>query len=153
MDTSGLRDKLPQASEKVFETVSIDLPGGLVFQPSYLQAGVIVLLLFLLVLTLGSLRHRMNHWTIKGVFPGIAFGFLLAIILEGFLLVGGKTFLIGMLGWKEAPGPVTSVLDVGREKLVNVLGTEAQSAEELVSAYEKLSDSEAESVRLFVCTE
>jgi hypothetical protein len=57
---------------------------------------------------------------------GIFFGFLLALILEGFLLIGGKTVLTGVLGWKNPPAPLSQALDAGRSKLIQVLGAQTQ---------------------------
>lgn len=65
-------------------------------------------------------------WSLKGGVFGIFFGFLLALILEGFLLIGGKTALTEALGWKNAPKPIQVALDAGRGKLIQVLGIQDQ---------------------------
>jgi len=51
---------------------------------------------------------------------------LLALILEGFLIIGGRTALTGVLGWKNAPAPISLALDAGRSKLIQVLGIKDQ---------------------------
>lgn len=118
LDISGLQ----QAPSKLFETVgSFNLPGGFVFSPNYLQAGAIVLSLFLLILTFGMLRHRYTHWTIKGILPGVALGFFLALFVEAVLLVSGTTILIELLGWKNPPKPVSNVLGASRESLQELI--------------------------------
>ena len=66
------------------------------------------------------------NWSLKGGVIGIFFGFLLALILEGFLLIGGKTALTEVLGWKNPPAPLAQVLDAGRSKLIQVLGVQTQ---------------------------
>ncbi len=114
--------ELPKEFNKVYETIKIDLPGGFTFEPSYLTAGAIVLLIFLLILTLGQLRHRFLDWHIKGFLPGILFGVILTLIVEGFALVGGHTIITSVLGWKNAPKPLSVALDSGRKELADVLG-------------------------------
>jgi len=42
------------------------------------------------------------------------FGFLLALILEGFLLIGGKTILTSVLGLENPPAPISIALDAGK---------------------------------------
>lgn len=155
-DTAQLQEKV----SVVFDTFTIDLPGGFIMQPNYLQAGLIVFLVFLLVLTLGQLRHRMNSWTLKGTMPGIGFGFAIALILEGFLLIGGRTLFTEVLGWENAPKPISNVLDTGRERLVDVLGVtdpipnsnaSEASSEGVVLQYQSLTSKEASSVRELIC--
>ena len=98
------------------------LPGGLVFAPSYLQAGLMVVMIFLLVLTIGQLRKRYLGWHISGIMPGLTFGFVIALILEGILIIGGRTIVTGGLGWENAPKPISKVLEAGRARAVDVLG-------------------------------
>lgn len=90
--------------------------------PAYVQAIVIIALLFLLVVSLAQFRQHFVKWSLKGGLVGLFFGFIFALILEGFLLVGGHTIVTSLLGWKNAPKPISTVLDIGREKLINVLG-------------------------------
>jgi hypothetical protein len=92
----------------------------------YWQAGAIIFLLFLLVLVMANFRKHYVDWSLKGGVIGIFFGFLLALILEGFLLIGGKTALTEVLGWKNPPAPLAQVLDSGRSKLIQVLGVQTQ---------------------------
>src|SRR3989344_3611937 len=102
---------------------SIDLNfGGISFSPSLLQAGAIVALVFLLLLSVAQLRRHFIDWSVKGALFGIFIGFFLALILEGFLIIGGRTALTELLGWKSPPKPIANVLDAGRAKLVDVLG-------------------------------
>jgi hypothetical protein len=93
---------------------------------SYLQAALVVFLIFLLVLVMAQFRRHFVDWSVKGALFGIFFGFLLALILEGFLIIGGRTALTGVLGWKNAPAPISLALDAGRNKLIQVLGIKDQ---------------------------
>lgn len=111
-----------QAGQNIAKSIHFTLPGGQIISPSYLQVGIIIFLLFLLVLMMGQLRHRMVHWEMKGILPGVAFGFALALIFEGFALIGGRTLLTETLGWKTAPKPIANVLDAGRNQFIKVLG-------------------------------
>lgn len=126
------------------------------------QILAIVALIFLLVLTMASVRRHFLEWTVKGAGFGIVLGFVLALIIEGFLLIGGRTALTEVLGWKNAPKPVQTAIDKGRERLVDVLGTtdevpsshasENSSVDEVVQGYQSLSSEDAQSVKKFVCT-
>ena len=156
--------QVSQVRSDLFKTVDLSLPGGFTFSPTYIQAGLIVFLLFLLILTFGSLRHRYNHWTVKGVMPGVTFGFVLAIFVEALLIASGSTIFISILGWKNPPKPLANALDSGRTKLVTVLGTEDEktdtSIEEsdkkstigsIMNEYTTLEDSEKESLQTLIC--
>ena len=100
--------------------------GNISFSISHIQAVAIVFLIFILILTLAQFRHHFVNWSVKGALFGIFFGFLLALILEGFLIIGGRTALTSVLGWKNAPAPISIALDAGRNKLIQVLGIKDQ---------------------------
>ena len=136
--------------------------GGYVFAPSYLHAAAIVFLLFLLVLTLAQVRRHFLNWSIKGGIFGIALGFFLALILEGFMVIGGKTVVTEILGWKNAPKPILTALEAGRSKLVNVLGvTDAIETSEaggpaqgkVIELYQTLTPDQQDLVRYQICTQ
>ena len=142
---------------------TFDIPiGKTVISPSYFYAAAIVFLLFLLVLTLAQVRRHFLNWSLKGGIFGIALGFFLALILEGFLIIGGKTVVTEILGWKNAPKPILTVLEAGRNKLVNVLGVtdeiEVSKAEDLaqtkvIKEYQTLTPDEQDLVRYQICTQ
>ncbi len=92
------------------------------FSPNVIKFGAIVLLLFILVLTLAKVRRHFMDWSFKGALFGLFFGFLLALILEGFLIIGGRTAVTEILGWKDAPKPIQVALDSGKTELIRVLG-------------------------------
>jgi len=136
--------------------------GELQFSPSYIQAGAIVFLLFLLVLTLARLRYMFVNWSIgKSGIAMLFWGFLLALILEGFLIIGGRTLFTEILGWKNAPRPIVDALDAGRNRLVDVLGVtdqipastahEGPVLDSVISAFQNLSPDEAEKARSIIC--
>lgn len=135
--------------------------GQFSFSPSYLQAGLIIGLLFLLIISLAQFRRHMLDWSIKGAVFGIFFGFLLALFLEGFLVVGGKTAITELLGWKNAPKPILSAIDAGRTKLVQVLGIsdeisssvakEDPTVEEAIGIFQSLDPSESRRARTLIC--
>ena len=135
------------------KTFSFSL-GKFDLSPQYWTVLAIIFLLFLLVLTLARLRYMYIHWSIsKPSLAMIFWGFLLAIIIEGFFLISGRTLLTEILGWENAPKPIGTALDAGRAKLVNVLSVTKVSPtySSLISDYETLSSSEAEEVRLKIC--
>ena len=116
---------------------------------------------FILVIPLARLRYLFVKWSFSGWHAFFFLGFLFALIIEGFLLVGGRTFLTATLGWKNAPQPILTVLDSGREKLVDVLGVKSEipesvagktkNKESVISDFQSLSPEEAQRVRLLIC--
>jgi hypothetical protein len=114
-----------QSVQFLFKTFTLNL-GKFSIPVPYWQAGAIIFLLFLLILTMANFRKHYVDWSLKGGVIGIFFGFLLALILEGFLLIGGKTALTEVLGWKNPPAPLAQALDAGRSKLIQVLGVQTQ---------------------------
>jgi hypothetical protein len=36
--------------------------------------------------------------------------------------MSGKNMLIGIIGWKNPPKPIVNILELGRSKLIKVLG-------------------------------
>lgn len=136
---------------------------GLEIEPTYWQAGAIVLLIFLLLFTLARLRYIYVHWNLSGAsWSFLFYGFLLALFLEGFLLISGRTFFTATLGWKNAPKPISTFIDVGRNKMSQVLGEQTQvpesvakqppSAKSVVNDYFDLSESEAQRVQSQICS-
>lgn len=100
--------------------------GKLSLSVTHIQAAAVVFLIFLLVLVMAQFRRHFVDWSLKGAVFGVFFGFLLALILEGFLIIGGRTALTSVLGWKNAPAPISIALDAGRNKLIQVLGVKDQ---------------------------
>lgn len=135
---------------------------NLYFSTNYVQAGLIVVLLFLLVLTLAQVRHHFVKWSLKGSLMGLFFGFLLVLILEGFFLIWGKTLLTEALGWQNAPKPVRTALDMGRSKLINVLGitdpipasvaSDDPTVDEALDVLQSLDPSESKKIKAIICT-
>ena len=135
--------------------------GNFSISPSYIQAGAIVLLLFILVLSLANLRRHFLNWSVRGSVFGIFMGFILALILEGFLIIGGRTVLTEIVGWKDAPKPLVNLLDAGRDKLVEVLGVSAPIPEsfatkektslDILDEFRKLNVTEANKVKSAIC--
>ena len=92
---------------------------------------------------------------------GFTKGFLLALFLEGFLIIGGKTAITEFLGWKNAPKPLQVAIDAGRAKLVDVLGVKDEIPEsvagenptfdEAVKIFQSLDPSESKKVKSLIC--
>ena len=135
---------------------------GLYIEPTYWQAFAIVFLLFLLVLTFARLRHLYVHWSVsKPAVSFIFYGFLLALIAEGFLILSGRTLFTEGLGWENAPKPISTVLEISRNKLVDVLGVTEEipssyaqvqaSYQSVVEDYESLTSEEKGEIKNFIC--
>jgi hypothetical protein len=127
----------------------------------YWQAILAILLIFLLVVMVAKFRRHYVDWSFKGAVFGIFFGFLLALILEGFLIIGGRTALTSVLGWKNPPAPIASVLDSGRSKLIQVLGIKTQipfsfakdipTVQAVVETLQNLNPADTKTVRAIFC--
>lgn len=127
---------------------------GLEVEPTYWQAGAMVILIFLLVFTLARVRYLYVHWSLGKSAIAMAFwGFLLAIIMEGLLILSGRTLFTEVLGWKDAPKPISTLLTISRNKLVDVLGVteEIPTYQSVMGDYESLSLDEMEDVRSNIC--
>ncbi len=144
----------------LFKTFTLTL-GKFSLPISYIQAGLIVILLFVLILSMAQFRRHFIEWSFKGGIVGLFFGFLFALILEGFLLIGGKTALTEVLGWKNAPKPISVVLDAGRSELINVLGIETTipssvakentTVQTAVETLQGLNPSDMKKVKSLIC--
>ncbi len=152
MDFAALFNKFPSLDFNI---------GNISFSTSYLQAGAIIGLLFVLVILMAQFRRHLLDWSLKGALFGLFFGILFAFIIEGFLIVGGKTAITEILGWKNAPQPLLSIIDAGRTKLVNVLGVSSEipssvakedpTVEDAIQIFQSLDPSEVKKVRNTIC--
>jgi len=135
---------------------------GIEIEARYWQAITIVFLLFLLLFTLARLRYLYVDWHLsKSSISFLFYGFLLALILEGFLVLSGRTFMTEILGWKDPPKPISTALDMGREKLVDVLGEQSQvpssqasdkpTLQSVLSDFNELSSEDSQLVRDSLC--
>lgn len=150
---------MPTVVEFLFKTFPLKL-GGALLRPSYLQAIAIVFLIFLLTLTMARLRRLYVNWSLKGSLAMIFFGFVLALILEGFLILSGRTLFTEVIGWENAPKPISTALNMGRNRLVDVLGVNQEipesqaanySSQDIYSLYQTLSEDEKSSLKASVC--
>ena len=127
----------------------------------YIQAATVIVLIFLLILSMAKFRRHYIDWSAKGAIFGIFFGFLLALFLEGFLLVGGKTAITEVLGWKNAPKPIQVALDSGKTQLIHVLGVkdqipssnakEVSRYESAVSVIQSLTPTDSQKLKNLLC--
>lgn len=126
------------------------------------QIVAIVVLLFFLVLTMASVRRHFLEWSVKGAGFGVVLGFILALIIEGFLLIGGRTALTEVLGWKNAPKPIQVAIDQSRERFISVLGVtdevpsssaaERSNVDQMIQSYQQLDDDDSKAVQDYICT-
>ncbi len=135
---------------------------GIYVEPTYWMAIVIVFLIFLLLLTVARVRYLYIHWNLsKTSLSFLFYGFLFALILEGFLILSGRTLFTEIIGWKSAPKPISTFLDTGRDNLVDILGVteeipssyadEYPTFQSVVGDFESLSFEDKESVKNFIC--
>lgn len=127
----------------------------------YWQAIAVVVLIFFLIFMLAKYRRHTADWSLKGAVFGVFFGFLLALILEGFLIIGGRTALTSVLGWKNPPPQLATALDAGKAKLVQVLGItspipssfakDSSSVQGAIEVLQNLNPDDSEKVRVIFC--
>lgn len=122
--------------------------------PTYLKAGSLVFLIFLLVISLAQFRHHFVRWSFKGGLMGLFFGFLFTILIEGFLIVSGNTFLTAVFGWRDPPKPFKTAIELGRERLTNVLGTKTEEleAKDAMTVLQSLNPDEIKKIKAIICT-
>ena len=147
-------------SQYLFKTFDLQIAGHTI-KPEYWHAGVILFLIFAIILTFARYRHLKVKWGLQGFIPTVALGFALAIILEAAFILSGRTLLTEILGWENAPKPISTAIDESRKKMVNVLGVteeipdtyagERSTPDEMILLYTSLDQQEAEKVRSIIC--
>lgn len=135
--------------------------GNFYFEPSYFQVGLIIFLIFLLLLSLARVRHLFVSWSLgKHSVAIFVWGFIVALIVEGFFILAGRTMFTEILGWKNPPKPIAHLLDLGRNRLVYVLGESTEikisqakesSVNELIKIFFSLSTEEKQRVKAEIC--
>jgi hypothetical protein len=143
-----------------FKTFKI---GNLNIAATYWEAGAIILLLFLLVFTLARLRHLYVHWSMgKNAWAMLFWGVVLTVIVEAFLMLSGRTIFTEIMGVKNVPKPFSTVLDIGRNRLTNVLGEDSEipqsyaesklNSDQMYSLYMNMEVSESQKLQEIICT-
>lgn len=144
------------------KTIKTFKVGNLYIDATYWEAIVLVILLFLLVFTLARMRYLYVHWSMgKHSFAMLFWGVILTIIIEGFFMLSGRTIFTEILGLKNVPKPFSTFLDIGRNRLVNVLGEESDApstyteiklnSDQMYSLYTKMDASETQKLQSIIC--
>lgn len=124
------------------------------------QAVVIIIGVFLITLVLGLARHHMLAWSIKGAGFGIVMGAVLMLVLEGILLVGGKTAVGEIVKNTSTPENVRVFLQKNMSELASQIGTEPGTLgaaseqtgpEVIISEFKNLESLEREKVQEAIC--
>lgn len=134
---------------------------GVSIPPGILQVALIGTGVFLFTLLLGLARHHMLAWSIKGAWFGFLLGMVLLLILEGFLLVGGKTAISELVKNKRTPENVRVFLEKNMTELAQslsnnpkALGASTKSGNpsaSFVSQFENLPRGEQDAVKEEIC--
>jgi len=135
---------------------------GIYVEPTYWMAGVIILLAFLLIFTLARIRYLYVHWNLgKSAISMLFWGFFLAIIFEAILVLSGRTLFTEILGWQKAPKPISTLLEISRAKVAQVMGVsdvkqgsenlKPQTYQSVLEYYENLPSYEKEKLKTFIC--
>jgi len=67
---------------------------------------------------MARVRYLYVNWSLgRSAIAMLFWGFLLAIIFEGFLIISGRTILTEILGWDNPPKPISTIIDIGRGRL------------------------------------
>lgn len=104
--------------------------GAFEVSPSHYQVGIILFLVFLLLLSLARVRRMFIHWSFGRQSIAIfAWGFIVALIVEGFFILAGRTMFTELLGLRNLPKPISSFIDLGRSRVYQVLGESVEIKE------------------------
>ncbi|OGM05770.1 hypothetical protein A2125_01115 [Candidatus Woesebacteria bacterium GWB1_43_5] len=127
--------------------------GNIDVSPGVIQTGGIVILVFLLLLVMARITRTYLSWYTTGWYVWVILGFLLAVVVEGFLVISGSTIFTSVLGWKNAPKPVQTMVDIGRTKLIDVLGAKETipTKDSVVLDFKTLDSSSLEEVKSEIC--
>ncbi len=144
----------------LFKTFDLEIAGYSI-KPEYWHAGVILFLVFSILLTLARYRQLKIKWNLSSFIPTLILGFSLAIILETALILNGKTLMTEILGWENAPKPISTIINTGRSRMAHVLGEthevsassndEGTITEEMLLLYTSMNQNEAEKVKQIIC--
>lgn len=142
-----------ESLQLVFDWIVV-LINGFSVAPMYIKAGFAIVLIFFLIISLAQIRHHFVRWSFKGGLIGLFFGALLTLIVEGFFMINGSTILITLLGWQKAPKPIKTALDLGKERISNVLGiqTQTEGEESIMSLLQNLDPDEIKKIKAIMCT-
>lgn len=144
---------------KTFKTFKV---GNLNIDATYWEAITIIILIFLLIFTLARLRFLYVHWSMgKNAFAMLFWGVVLTIILEGFMMLSGRTLFTEILGMRNVPKPFSTLLAIGRQKFTDVLGQESTvpyssadyslNSDQMYTLYSKMDQSESQRFREILC--
>ena len=138
--------------EGIFRSLNLQI-GGVDVSSNYVQAGVVIALVFLVILIMAKATRSYMSWYTSGWWIWMVLGFLLAVAIEGFFVINGSTVFTAFLGWKDAPKPIRAVVDSGRENLVKVLGESDNepNRETLLTDYSSLDPEVASEVKENIC--
>ena len=107
------------------KTVTSFKIGSLDIDATYWQVGTLILLLFLLVFTLARVRHLYENWSVgKPAMSLLFWGFVLTVGIEGLFMLYGRTIFTEVMGLENIPKPFSTILDIGRARMIKVLGAQ-----------------------------
>jgi len=90
--------------------------------PNIFQALAIVALVIGLILIAAFLKRTFQkHEAHYGIWSGLVAGFIIALVLEGFLLMNDKSLFTSILGAKNLPQPIQNALDQAHKGLLDIL--------------------------------
>ncbi len=132
------------------------------FSPSYTQAILVVLLFFLLLLSLARVRRTFVHWSLgRHSIAIFVWGFIVALIVEGFFILAGRTMFTEVLGLRNIPKPISSFIELGRSRAYQVLGESMEVKESsavvnqdtnlLIKSFFLLDESKQKEVKDKIC--
>ncbi len=136
--------------------------GKFEISPSYSQAAIVLVLTFLFLLSLARVRRMFIHWSLgRHSIAIFVWGFIVALIVEGFFILAGRTMFTEVLGLKNVPKPISSFIELGRNRVYQVLGESVeikessavggQNAESLIKTFFLLDKNEQKEVKDRIC--
>ena len=134
---------------------------GAYVSPGAQKAFFIGLGIFLFLLLFAFTRHHMLSWSIRGAWFGIVLGIVVALAVEAFLLVGGRTLVVEAIKNERTPKSVRVFLQENLTELAQSLAgepktlsaaEEATGAADVVLEFQRLPPLERQKARQLICT-
>lgn len=132
---------------------------GSFVSPQYQQALIIGIGVFLIILLLGVTRRHMLNWSIKGAWFGVVFGIVVTLLVQGLLLVGGKTAVVEVVRNEKTPKNVRVFLQENITELAQSLASEPKTLgaqeelnfQDFIDGFSTLPKKDQQKVKNLIC--
>lgn len=124
--------------------------------PSVLQAGLVLIFVFIMATMIGLSRRFLFHYSMQGAWMGFIAGIITLLMLEAGLFVGYREVTNGRLAGKT-PENLKLAVDKSRQNVSQVLGLSDEeekipTAQSVFLDYKNLPKTDAELVQTAICS-